>query len=204
MELTSEGRSELSATTVWLGLPRLVSPPRSRRRRPPLDQLHDPLDVEKRLCQPGRHRRRHPRRCVDPVPVWRSGAFLEYRENRAGRTTPPSPTASPNVAACNTPSSARRENTPCQTAGRARCRPPADSPRRTCLGPRRTPPPLRRHRQALLPDVDTEAPRETTTLLGHCDPGVIYDPGGKPRDRNTPKIETRRISDLQTLGSHDL
>ena len=28
-------------------------------------------------------------------------------------------------------------------------------------------------------------------------------PGGKPRDRNTPKIEIRRISDLQTLGSHE-
>ena len=57
---------------------------------------------------------------------------------------------------------------------------------------------------ALLPDLNVEAPRETTPLLGHCAPGVIYDPGGKPRDRNTPKIETRRISDLQTLGSHDL
>ena len=57
--------------------------------------------------------------------------------------------------------------------------------------------------QTLLPDLDTEAPRETTPLLGHCAPGVIYDPGGKPRDRNTPKIETRRISDLQTLGSHE-
>ena len=56
----------------------------------------------------------------------------------------------------------------------------------------------------LLPDLDTEAPRETTPLLGHCDPGVIYDPGGKPRDRNTPKIETRRISDLQTLGNHEI
>ena len=55
----------------------------------------------------------------------------------------------------------------------------------------------------LLPDLDIEAARETTPLLGHCDPGVIYDPGGKPRDRNTPKIETRRISDLQTLGSHE-
>ena len=31
---------------------------------------------------------------------------------------------------------------------------------------------------ALLPDLDTEAPCETTTLLGHCAPGVIYDPGG--------------------------
>ena len=29
-------------------------------------------------------------------------------------------------------------------------------------------------------------------------PGVVYDP-----DRNTPKIETRRISDLETLGSHE-
>ena len=32
-----------------------------------------------------------------------------------------------------------------------------------------------------------------------CDPGGLYDP-----DRNTPKIEIRRISDLQSLGSHDL
>ena len=57
--------------------------------------------------------------------------------------------------------------------------------------------------QALLPELDIEATRETTRILGHCDPGVIYDPGGQPRDRNTPKIETRRISDLQTLGSHE-
>ena len=49
----------------------------------------------------------------------------------------------------------------------------------------------------LLPDLDTEAPRETTPLLGHCDPG------GQPRDRNTPKIETRRIPELQTLGNHE-
>ena len=28
-------------------------------------------------------------------------------------------------------------------------------------------------------------------------------PGGLPRDRNTPKIETRRISDLETLGNHE-
>ena len=35
-------------------------------------------------------------------------------------------------------------------------------------------------------------------------PGVIYDPGGlSDPDRNTPKIEIRRISDLQTLGSHE-
>ena len=40
-------------------------------------------------------------------------------------------------------------------------------------------------------------PRSSVTY----DPGAS--PGGKPRDRNTPKIETRRISDLQTLGSHE-
>ena len=28
-------------------------------------------------------------------------------------------------------------------------------------------------------------------------------PGGLPRDRNTPRIETRRISDLETLGNHE-
>ena len=56
---------------------------------------------------------------------------------------------------------------------------------------------------ALLRDLDIEASHETTRILGHCDPGVIYDPGGRPRDRNTPKIETRRISDLQTLGNHE-
>ena len=45
------------------------------------------------------------------------------------------------------------------------------------------------------------AASETTRL------SVVYDlgagPGGLPRDRNTPKIETRRISDLETLGNHE-
>ena len=58
---------------------------------------------------------------------------------------------------------------------------------------------------ALLRDLDIEAPRETTRLLGHCAPGVIYDPGGLyDPDRNTPKIEIRRISDLEILGNHEL
>ena len=56
---------------------------------------------------------------------------------------------------------------------------------------------------ALLPDLNVEAPRETTRILGHLRP-LGASPGGRPRDRNTPKIETRRISDLQTLGSHEL
>ena len=42
----------------------------------------------------------------------------------------------------------------------------------------------------------TRAPRSPTTLGAS--------PGGRPRDRNTPKIEIRRISELQTLGSHEL
>ena len=36
-------------------------------------------------------------------------------------------------------------------------------------------------------------------------PGVIYDPRGRyDPDRNTSKIEIRRISDLEILGSHEL
>ena len=34
-------------------------------------------------------------------------------------------------------------------------------------------------------------------------PGVVNDPGGLPRDRNTPKFEIRWISDLETLGNHE-
>ena len=38
-------------------------------------------------------------------------------------------------------------------------------------------------------------------------PGVVNDPGGLPRglprDRNTPRIVIRRISDLETLGNHE-
>ena len=58
--------------------------------------------------------------------------------------------------------------------------------------------------------------RQTTTPTPAARPGcpherpettccfsVTYDPGGRPRDRNTPKIETRWISELQTLGSHE-
>ena len=97
----------------------------------------------------------------------------------------------------------RAENASCQTAGRARCLPPADGPpRRTCRGSRRTPPPSRchrpgaparpRHRGGARDDQDFRSP----TTLG-------AGPGGLPRDRNTPKIETRRISDLETLGNHE-
>ncbi|MCY3843159.1 MAG: hypothetical protein OXH69_06410 [Acidobacteria bacterium] len=45
------------------------------------------------------------------------------------------------------------------------------------------------------------AARETTGISVAYDLGA--DPGGLPRDRNTPKIETRRISDLETLGNHE-
>ncbi|MCY3845279.1 MAG: hypothetical protein OXH69_17265, partial [Acidobacteria bacterium] len=43
------------------------------------------------------------------------------------------------------------------------------------------------------------ASRETTGISVACDLGAY--PGGLPRDRNTPRIETRRISDLETLGT---
>ena len=86
-------------------------------------------------------------------------------------------------------------------SARDRMRPPTQHP---CLGPSWLHPHYGAIAQALLTDLDTEVARETTRILGHCDPGVIYDPGGQPRDRNTPKIEIRRISDLQTLGSHEL
>ena len=44
-------------------------------------------------------------------------------------------------------------------------------------------------------------PRSSATDV----PGVIYDPRGRyDPDRNTSKIETRRISDLEILGSHEL
>ena len=45
------------------------------------------------------------------------------------------------------------------------------------------------------------AARETTGISVAHDLGA--DPGGLPRDRNTPRIETRRISDLETLGNHE-
>ena len=54
-----------------------------------------------------------------------------------------------------------------------------------------------------LPGLDTEAAREMTPLPGFHDPRGRNDPGGLPRDRNTPRIETRRIPDLETLGNHE-
>ena len=45
------------------------------------------------------------------------------------------------------------------------------------------------------------ASRETTGISVACDLGAY--PGGLPRDRNTPRIETRRIPELQTLGNHE-
>ena len=45
------------------------------------------------------------------------------------------------------------------------------------------------------------ASRETNGTSVAYDLGA--DPGGLPRDRNTPKTEIRRISDLETLGNHE-
>ena len=52
-------------------------------------------------------------------------------------------------------------------------------------------------------DLDTEAASETTRSPVTTIPRVVDDPGGLPRDRNTPRIETRRIPDLETLGNHE-
>ena len=53
--------------------------------------------------------------------------------------------------------------------------------------------------------LSTQAPRrrETTRTVGHQNPGALYGPGGLPADRNTAIFETRRISDLETLGNHE-
>ena len=66
-------------------------------------------------------------------------------------------------------------------------------------GSRQQPPRQRRSTDAgVLPGND---PRCSATYV----PGVIYDPRGRyDPDRNTSKIEIRWISDLETLGSHEL
>ena len=50
---------------------------------------------------------------------------------------------------------------------------------------------------------DGGGPRDDPPPRSPRSPGVVNDPGGLPRDRNTPRIETRRITELQTLGSHE-
>ena len=81
--------------------------------------------------------------------------------------------------------------------------------RHTRVVPSPTPAPSRRPRPRPCgaapdpPGLDTEAARETTRSPVTTCPGGRYDPGGLPRDRNTPRIEIRRISDLETLGNHE-
>ena len=128
---------------------------------------------------------------------WHGGASLEDHESRAGRTSPPSPVASSNVAAGHTPSfSRRRDGAPRQAAGQTTLpassrRSPQDLLRAAPSAPMTAPSPKRSCTNSAF-----AAMRETTGILG------ARRPGGQPRGP-TPGQEHPENRDPPDLGPRD-
>ena len=124
---------------------------------------------------------------VRAVRAWPSPRCARQRRRGAqagrGHTQQPRARTSPRAT----------RRSPCQAAGRARCRPAADSFRRTCRRPRPAPPWQRPLAQVAVLDLDSEAARERAGLSVTKIPGSYTAPGA------SPQTGTRRY--LRSAGS---